>query len=153
MSQYIRDISHSYFVSKYRLKKIINIDDADNLTSDVYLSFAEQYHKIENIENWLRRVMFLTFIRWYKKNRAMNVVELNENVENNNDIQPQADAVDVEAMLKIIDTLSDDKQKIIRLRFWGDLKFQEIANNMNRSEAAVKKMFYRTIAELKKMIE
>ena len=83
----------------------------------------------------------------------MNVVELNENVENNNDIQPQADAVDVEAMLKIIDTLSDDKQKIIRLRFWGDLKFQEIANNMNRSEAAVKKMFYRTIAELKKMIE
>ena len=52
-------------------------------------------------------------------------------------------------ILSIVDTLSEEKQKIIKMRFWEDLKFSEIAENLNKSEDAVKKMFYRTIEELK----
>jgi len=57
--------------------------------------------------------------------------------------------LDAETILKFLSTLNADKQTIIKLRFWGDLKFQEIAEEMNKTEAAVKKMFYRTIEELK----
>jgi len=35
------------------------------------------------------------------------------------------------------------------MRFWEDLKFAEIAENLGKSEDAIKKMFYRTIDELK----
>jgi RNA polymerase sigma factor (sigma-70 family) len=45
--------------------------------------------------------------------------------------------------------LVEDKQKIIKMRFWENLKFSEIAENLNKSEDAVKKMFYRIIEELK----
>jgi RNA polymerase sigma-70 factor (ECF subfamily) len=49
----------------------------------------------------------------------------------------------------VLDTLSEEKQKIIKLRFYEDLKFNEIAEVLNKSEVAVKKMLYRTLEELK----
>ena len=78
LSGYVRHISHSYFLSKYRQGRIINKDDADDLSNNVYLSFAEQYHKVENLEFWLRRVLFLNFINWHKKNTQYRNLELDE---------------------------------------------------------------------------
>jgi RNA polymerase sigma-70 factor (ECF subfamily) len=152
LSGYVRHISYSYFQSKQRSGKIINMDDVDDLTNNVYLSFAEQYHKIDNLEFWLRRVLFLNFVNWYKKNKSSKLFELNEaNYIENKEIHP-GDSIDVQKILSNLDKLSEEKQKVIRMRFWEDLKFSEIAENLNKSEDAVKKMFYRTIEELKDMI-
>lgn len=61
--------------------------------------------------------------------------------------------IDAESILSVLDTLSEEKQEIVKLRFWGDLKFHEIAEKLNKNEAAVKKMFYRTLVELKDKLE
>jgi RNA polymerase sigma-70 factor, ECF subfamily len=152
LSGYVRHISYSYFQSKQRSGKIINLDDVDDLANNVYLSFAEQYHKIDNLEFWLRRVLFLNFINWYKKNRNTKEIELDEaNYIENKELSP-GDKIDAQKILAFLDKLSEEKQKVIRMRFWEDLKFSEIAENLNKSEDAVKKMFYRTIEELKAMI-
>lgn len=152
LSGFVRHISHSYFLSKYRQGRIINKDDVDDLTNNVYLSFAEQYQKIENLEFWLRRVLFLNFINWNKKSGQHKTLELEEaHYISQNGITP-GEQVDAEKILTIVDTLSDEKQKIIKMRFWENLKFSEIAENLNKSEDAVKKMFYRTIEELKKKL-
>lgn len=140
-------------MSKYRSGKIINKDDVDDLTSNVYIAFAEQYNKIENIENWLRRVLFLTFVRWHKQNRLKKTFELNEDISADDSFEQTDQGFDVNAIVKVLDTLSDEKQEIVRLRFWGDLKFSEIAAQLNKNEAAVKKMFYRTIEEIKNKLE
>ncbi len=140
-------------MSKYRANKLNNKDDAEDLTNSVYLSFAEQYHKIDNIENWLRRVIFLTFVRFYKKNAARKTFELSERMAAENTNLFTENSFDVTAVKKVLETLSDEKQEIIQLRIWGELKFQEIAERMSKTEAAVKKMFYRTIEEIKDLLE
>jgi RNA polymerase sigma-70 factor, ECF subfamily len=149
----VREISHSYFLSKYRLKKIFNVDDVDDLTNNVYLSFAEQYHSIESLENWLRRVLFLTFVKWYKTQKKRQTSQLYDNVEYDGGLEQTTDQFDVDAVLKILSTMSEEKQEIVRLRFWGDSKFSEIAEKLNKNEAAVKKMFYRTILEIKERLD
>lgn len=149
----MREISYSYFLSKHRSHKIVNKDDVDDLATNVYLTFAEQYHKIETIENWLRRVLFLTYIRWYKQNNQRRTVELNEEITADNSNLKVDEGFDVNAILNVLDTLSGDKQEIVKLRFWGDLKFSEIAEKLNKNEAAIKKMFYRTIEEIKNKLE
>lgn len=149
LSGNIRDISHSYFLSKLRHGKILNVEDVEDLSNTVYLSFAEQYHKIENLENWLRRVLFLTFVNWYKKARRRKTFELDEAYYIEQKSEHPSVKIDAEKVLEILNTLSTDKQEIFRMRFWEDLKFAEIAENMEKSEDAVKKMFYRTIEELK----
>lgn len=153
LSIHVRDIGYSYFMSKFRAGKLNNKDDAEDLTNTVYLSFAEQYNKIDNIENWLRRVVFLTFVRFYKKNSTRRTYELNERIAAENISSLTEDSFDVNAIRKVLETLSEEKQEIIQLRFWGELKFQEIAERLNKSEAAVKKMFYRTIEEIKDQLE
>jgi len=140
-------------LSKHRAHKITNKDDVDDLATNVYIAFAEQYHKIDIIENWLRRVLFLSFIRWYKQNNQRRTIELNEDITADDSNLRTDEGFDVTAILKILDTLSEDKQEIVKLRFWGDLKFSEIAEKLNKNEAAIKKMFYRTIEELKNKLE
>lgn len=98
-------------------------------------------------------MLFLTFIRWYKQNNQRRTVELNEEITADNSNLKVDERFDVNAILKVLDTLSDDKQEIVKLRFWGDLKFSEIAEKLNKNEAAIKKMFYRTIEEIKNKLE
>ena len=149
LSGYVRNICYSYFLSKQKQGKIRNIEDVDDLTNNVYLSFAEQYQNIENLEFWLRRVLFLNFVSWYKKSSSRRMFELNESIYfESNELNP-VDKLDAEKILSELETLSKDKQIILKLRFWEGLKFNEIAENLGKSEDAVKKMFYRTIEELK----
>jgi RNA polymerase sigma-70 factor (ECF subfamily) len=153
LSKNISDISHSYFLSKHRQGRIINIEDVDDLTNNVYIAFAEQFQNIEILENWLRRVLFLTFIRWYKKNKSRTYVELNESIFVQDEPDVESVNIDAETALSFLSKLSDEKQEIVKLRFWGGLKFSEIAERMNKNEAAIKKMFYRTLTELKERLD
>lgn len=61
--------------------------------------------------------------------------------------------IDAEKVLSLLNTLSEEKQEIVKLRFWGDMKFSEIAEKLNKNEAAVKKMFYRTLLDLKEKLK
>lgn len=149
LSGYVRHISFSYFESKVRQGKLQNVDDADDLANNVYLSFAEQYQKIENLEFWLRRVLFLNFINFYKKSKEKRTFELEEAMYLQQPESNPGDLVDADKILKAVETLSEEKQRIVKMRFWEDLKFAEIAKILNKSEDAVKKKFYRTIEELK----
>jgi RNA polymerase sigma-70 factor (ECF subfamily) len=129
------------------------LDDVDDLTNNVYLSFAEQFETIAILENWLRRVLFLTFIRWYKRNKSRIPVELNESMLIKEEPATEFINVDAGTALNVLSKLSDEKQEIVKLRFWGELKFSEIAERMNKNESAVKKMFYRTLNEIKEKLE
>ncbi len=153
LSRIIRDISYSYFLSKHRLKKIINIEDVDDLTNNVYIVFAEQYQNIDNAENWLRRVLFLTYVRWYKRTKARMTYDWNENIQSNESETLGSDRIDANTALLFLEKLSPEKQEIIKLRFWGDLKFSEIAEKLNKNEAAVKQMFYRILLEIREHLE
>ena len=148
LSAKVRNICYSYFLLKYKQGKIINIDDVDDLTNNVYLSFAEQYQNIENLEYWLRRVLFLNFVGWYKKNRKWKMFELKDCYLQDYKINP-SEKLDSEIILAYVGAISSDKQMILKMRFWEGLKFADIADIMGKSEDAVKKMFYRTIEDLK----
>ena len=152
LSGFIRDISHSYFSSKLKKGKIINKEDVDDLTNNVYLAFAEQYQKIENLEFWLRRVLFLNFVNFYKKNKSQRFYDISEFHNLKMDEINPGNAVDADKIISVLSQLSEEKQQIIRMRFWEDLKFSEIAENLQKTEDAVKKMFYRTIEEIKHKI-
>jgi RNA polymerase sigma factor (sigma-70 family) len=153
LSGFVRQISYSYFLSKHNQKRIANRDDVDDLTQSVYLSFAEQFQNIAEPEKWLRRVLFLNFVRWYKTNKSRSFSQLKESLPAPDSLNESTAIIDAERVLSLLNTLSEEKQEIVKLRFWGDLKFNEIAEKLNKNEAAIKKMFYRTLLELKNKLE
>ncbi len=151
LSSLVRAIAYSYFKSKYSYRKLNSLDDAEDLANDVFLSFAKQYQDIEKLENWLRRVLFLTFVNFYKKRKSN--LEYNDELYNDDKHENEFSNVDMEKVSSIIKTLKDPKDKIIRMRFWEGMQFNEIAEKLNRNEPAIKKMFYRTLEEIKNKLE
>lgn len=92
-------------------------------------------------------------MRFYKQSNLKRTTQLKESITAE-DVNISTDQQqDVNAILKEIDSLSEEKQEILKMRFWGDLKFSEIAEKLNKNEAAVKKMFYRSIEELKNKLK
>ncbi|MCF6271103.1 MAG: RNA polymerase sigma factor [Melioribacteraceae bacterium] len=153
ISTAIRSIAFNYFEIKYKLGKLQNIEDAEDLANNVYLSFAEQYHKIQNIEHWLRRVLFLVFVNWYKKQKKYPHFELDEAYTISVDSTDPDISLDSQKAVEILNKLSEKKRDIIRMRFWEGLKFSEIADKLGKNEAAIKKMLYRTLEEIKIKLE
>lgn len=153
LSSLIRSISYSYFKSKYNYGKLHTVDDADDLANDVFITFTKQYQDILDIEKWLRRVLFLTFINFYKKQRSRSFAEFDENFHEDTEDMDVSINIDSQKIIKIVSNLKDPKDKIIMMRFWEGMKFIEIAEKLDRNEAAVKKMFYRSIGEIKNKLE
>lgn len=152
LSAIIREIAFSYFDSKYKLGKLNSTDDAEDLSQNIYITFSKQYQNIDKIEFWLRKVLFLTFVSFYKKNAKQNHFEFDEEFYREKEENDFGKSLDAQKIVEVINQLDEKKQNIIKLRFWGGLKFSEIAEKIESNEAAVKKMFYRTIEELKKKL-
>jgi RNA polymerase sigma factor (sigma-70 family) len=91
----------------------------------------------------------LNFVRWYKVNKQKRTSELKPNIPLQDNSLESSTLVDADTILSVLDTMSEEKQEIVKLRFWGDLKFNEIAEKLNKNEAAIKKMFYRTLLDIK----
>jgi RNA polymerase sigma-70 factor (ECF subfamily) len=145
----VRNISYCYFLSKLHQKKIKNSVDVDDLTNDVCLSFIEQYQNIEKSENWLRKVLFITYIKYYKKSKKRIYHELNVNLRADDESNTVEDNMDLNYLIGKLKKINPEKQKIIHMRFWEDMKFAEIARQLHKKESAVKKMLYRSLSLVK----
>lgn len=95
----------------------------------------------------------MNFVRWYKVNKQKRTSELKPNIPLQDSSLESSTLVDADTILSVLDTMSEEKQEIVKLRFWGDLKFSEIGEELNKNEAAVKKMFYRTLLDIKEKLE
>lgn len=153
LSVIIQTIAREYFHSKFLGGKLKNIEDAEDLTSNVWLSFAKQYKKIENPEFWLRRVLFLSFVSFYKKAKKYQYSDPEEVFRKTKSEFNFGEEADVEKVAALTAEMSQDKRDILRLRFQEDMKFHEIAETLGKSEDAIKKMFYRLIAEIREKLE
>lgn len=146
----ISGIALEYFLAKHRMGKIALKEDAEDLAQNVHLSFTEQFSKIDSVEHWLRKVLFYTFVTFYKRSKSKTVVR-DERVTAGKMIFDKIDEkLDVQKILAIVSTLSEEKQTVIRHRFWDGMKFEDIGNLICKKPDAVKKIFYRAIIEIKK---
>jgi DNA-directed RNA polymerase specialized sigma24 family protein len=132
----------------HKNKKIEKLDDVEDLTNTVFLEFAEEYQNIKNLNHWLRRVLFLTYILYYKKNKVKSSLIRAEAANGSGTKRPAAKMMDINT-LKVLSLLGEDKQKIIRLKLWANVNFQLIAENVKKSESEVIKVFIRTLITIK----
>jgi RNA polymerase sigma factor (sigma-70 family) len=111
------------------------------------LAFAEEYKNIENLGYWLRRVLFIIFIRWYKQRKIRTSKKLNSIVSGNNGTDEKE--LLAAQVTKALNTVTEEKQKIVQLKFWAHMDIKQIAEYLNKSEAVVIKLYYNTLLAIK----
>lgn len=114
------------------------------------LKNISKLRKVEYVKTWFYRILINESLQYTKKNKRIITCQLEEiekNIEWNEEIKTE----DIE-IYKHIQSLNDKLKTVIILRFFEDMKIEEIAKATKTNVSTVKSRLYKGLSELKKLI-
>lgn len=144
-------------VYRYLLSRVGNVQDAQDLSAQTFLAAFEN---IESYRGEGRFMAWLLSIAWRKSadhfRRSKHVVSL-EYIQESPHPDPSPDEtvgqrLQMEQVMDGLSRIAPDRAEALKLRIFGGLKASEIAELMNRSEAAVKMLIHRALQDLRQQL-
>lgn len=140
-------------VYRYIFVSVKNKLNAEDIIATVFTKIFESKDKItevQSIKSWIFRIAHNSIIDFHRKN---NKVISNESFLHVVDEEFEYEGIIIRDKLneikKIMDELPEDTRKILYLRFYGGLKFREIAETVNATENTVKSIILKAIKKIK----
>ena len=135
--------------------------DAEDLTSEVFLQVARDVGTFEGPEHKFRSWVFVIAHRRMQDERRARMRRPLTTDEPIPELDDETGDVEYEVLTElaaarvaeILRTLTDDQRQVITLRLIGDLSLQETAEVMGKRVGAVKALQRRALAALKAAIE
>lgn len=144
---------HAYRVYAFVARRVRNREDAEDVTSEVFhqaLANLKQYEwRGVPFSAWLYRIAENAIAqRGRVASREILVAE-----EAAPEPAVDADAERKAMLFQLVEKLPPDQARVVALRYTQQKSVQEIAEEMNRSEAAVKMLHLRALENLRKYME
>ena len=114
------------------------------------LKNIHQLKTTEYIKTWFYRILINESLQYVKKNKKLimySIDDLEKDIYWEEDIQK--DDIDI---YKCVQKLNDKLKTVIILRFFEDMKIEEIAKVTNTNVNTVKSRLYKALEELKKAV-
>ena len=114
------------------------------------LKNIHQLKTTEYIKTWFYRILINESLQYVKKNKKLimySIDDLEKDIYWEEDIQK--DDIDI---YKCVQKLNDKLKTVIILRFFEDMKIEEIAKVTNTNVNTVKSRLYKALEELKKTV-
>ncbi|EJL20125.1 sigma-70 family RNA polymerase sigma factor [Brevibacillus sp. NPDC058079] len=145
---------YRYF--RYRVK---NVWDVEDLTTTVFIkvySKLEQYDGRHPFGAWIFRIAHNALIDYMRKKRESPVDQDTFSNMVATDKLPEECLLNqetTEGLWDKVHTLTKDQRNVIALRYLGDLRMNEIAEILGKTEASVKILHFRGIKKLQQLME
>src|SRR5947209_1330359 len=134
-------------------------EDAEDLLLEVFVAAWEQRNLSWLAEKqrlvWLRRVAHNKLVDRYRRSHrgvALSYEHMFETLRSPEALLPEQVIVrreELAQLFSLVETLSLLQQQVLQLRVGDGLRFSEIAVLLNKREATVRKVFSRTLAQLR----
>ena len=144
---------HAHRVYAFIARRVRERGDVEDLTSEVF------HHALKNLKRyeyrgvpfsaWLFKIAANAIAQYGRDTTRANEASLEEAPEPVTDEDAERRAV----IFDLLGTLPPDQQRVIRLRYAEQKTMSEIAQEMERSEAAVKQLHYRALENLRQHME
>lgn len=139
----------------FRIREQETVDD---LVSETFLKLWQQLadeKKIKNLQAYLYRIarnIVIDHYRARKEDVDISAVEhvLEADIDLTHDVTIQSD---IKEMMHKMNSLSDDYQEILQLRYVEDLTIAEIAQVLEKSKGAVKVSIHRAVKKLQEVYQ
>ncbi|WJQ82194.1 RNA polymerase sigma factor [Brevibacillus brevis] len=144
---------YRYF--RYRVK---NVWDVEDLTTTVFIkvySKLEQYDGRHPFGAWIFRIAHNALIDYMRKKRESPVDQDTFSNMIATDKLPEEHLLNqetTEGLWDKVHTLTKDQRNVIALRYLGDLRMNEIAEILGKTEASVKILHFRGIKKLQQLM-
>jgi RNA polymerase sigma-70 factor, ECF subfamily len=148
---------HVRSLYKYLLGKTGNVAEAEDLTSQTFLSALENlagYRDQGNFRAWLFCLAHNKWVDFYRKSKRRSFpAEYSSTAVEGDFLQGVIQGEKSQVLASLLKKLSASETELLRLRLVAELEFGEIAELQGKSEAAAKKTYYRLIERMKKDVE
>ncbi len=153
MQRYKRPVYHMI------LKMVRNVDDAEDLTIESFAKAFKSLHKFKKdftFSTWLFRIATNNTIDYIRK-KKLNTLSLSNSFTDDNgegvsidvedeNLNPQEEAIKAqkeELVQVFVDKLPPKYQKLVRLRYFNELSYEEIAQELEAPLGTVKAQLHR----------
>jgi RNA polymerase sigma-70 factor (ECF subfamily) len=151
---YERYVGRIYTYIYYRTG---NMHDAEDLTARVFYRAIEHIGRYRQrgvpFSAWLYRIAHNLVANWHRDRQRRQEVPIDEVINLQARIDPpeltMMNTMDVERLMKVIQSLSPERQELIILKFVQEMSNAEIGRIMRRSEGAIKSLYHRTLLSLR----
>lgn len=142
--------------------RVKNSTVADDIVSDVFLKMTENLEKFDpakaSFATWLNRITFRTLTDYYRWQGYRQ-----GNTEWDDVLSPAAPqkeepeykylaAEGKKELLLALGKLSDREQRIIEMKFWGDMSNKEIAETLDMTASNVGVILHRAMGQLREIL-
>ena len=143
-------------VFSYIFSKLGHIQDAEDLTGEVFLKIYEKFDSFDeskaSLSTWIYTITRNTVIDYFRASKKWE--ELPEALQDRSDVE---DTVCNEQMLETLanalESLDERERDVIILRFYSGKTLVEIANGLNISYAYIKVLQRKALEKLKVFLE
>lgn len=147
------------FKSIYRILK--NTEVAEDLTNDVFLKIIEQIDKYrENISfnSWIKTMSINLAIDYHRKTSNKNTFNSIDDEDSTLAItdhsNPESDIINDENVVELVKNLKrlpPSYERVLELRFYKNLSYEEIADVINKPVGTVKATLHKAKNKLKQL--
>jgi RNA polymerase sigma-70 factor (ECF subfamily) len=141
------------------LKMVRNVDDAEDLTIESFAKAFRSLHRFKKdftFSTWLFRIATNNTIDYIRK-KKLNTLSIDNTFTDDNgesvsldvedeNLNPQEEAIrrqKAEILMVFVDKLPPKYQKLVRLRYYHELSYEEIAKELDAPLGTVKAQLHR----------
>lgn len=157
-----RHEAFSILLNKYQQKVywhirriVINHDDADDLAQDVFIKVWKNlinFRQDAQLYTWIYRIATnesITFLNKKKSKNNISIDDLSEQLSQslNEENYFSGDAIQ-KKLQKAILTLPEKQKLVFNMKYFGDMKFQEISDVLGTSVGALKASYHLAVKKI-----
>jgi RNA polymerase sigma-70 factor (ECF subfamily) len=144
-------------VYRYFLYRVNNVKEAEDLTSQVFLKVCEQlpsYKENGRFPAWLFTIVRHQSADYFRSQPpALPLAEETHQADAPTPLEHATLSDDLGRLKRLLQTLPEEEQELIRLRFVVQLSYKDIAAILKRGKEAVRKQVARLLDRLQSQLE
>jgi RNA polymerase sigma-70 factor (ECF subfamily) len=140
-------------------KMVIDHDDADDLTQEVFVNIhkaIDAFREDSQLFTWIYRIATnecLTFLNKKKRRFFLPLEDVGAQLSAKIDTSSQVSGDDIEKKLqKALLTLPDKQRLVFNLKYFEDMPYEEMANVTNTSVGALKASYHHAVKKIEEYL-
>ena len=142
----------------YIYSRVRNVADAEDLTSQTFMTALENLDKLRDpfkFTPWVFKIARHKAFDFFRKSQRHPTTDYDEELDRTKTVEESLSQTNQDRLRdleRIISRLSPLEQEYLRLRIVADLPFAEIASILNEPENRIKKKYYRLLERLQAQV-
>ncbi len=139
---------------------VIDHDDADDLTQEIFVKVwknLDRFREDSSLFTWIYRIATnecLNFLKKKKRRFFLPIHDVTNELTQKVDDGDNVDGDEIEILLqKAILTLPEKQRVVFNLKYFDELKFEEIAAITDTSVGALKASYHHAVKKIEKFVK